>query len=174
MLNLISRFECLEGLDLGLLRSLSSDELRRILCWLVGSVPSDESSAEDTGDIGTCTGASSQAGDEALTEEFRLKHLEPHSGQLKSFGCANVTADHINLVSMCYNLTSLVLCDVTQSCSLALVKQLNQLKNLVLQSLVSLMQNDSNSQSADILKCIFHYFISHTQQTVLFTYLRGN
>ncbi|GFG37211.1 hypothetical protein Cfor_05619 [Coptotermes formosanus] len=132
ILNLISRFECLEELNLSLLRPLSGDELKEILCWLVGIVPSQKLSAENTGDIPTCTGASSQANDEALVEEFRRKHPAGRSEQLKSFGCTDARFEHINLICKFCNLTSLFLCDVVPSCSLTPLKYLNQLKNFAL------------------------------------------
>ena len=58
--NLISRFECVEELNLIMLSFINSVDLQRILCWLVGRIPSRESSSQNSGDIPTHTGVSSQ------------------------------------------------------------------------------------------------------------------
>lgn len=65
-------------------------------------------------------------------EDIFRHHSLRHSGQLKSFSCANVRDEHMDLICMFYNLTSLVLCDVTPSCSLAPLTFLKRLKNLTL------------------------------------------
>lgn len=130
--NLISRFDHLEELNLSLLRFLSSDDLEVILYWLFGFLPLYTLPSQKTGVTATLAVASSQTHKQALMEDlFRNRPLR-HSGQLKSFGCANARDQHIDLICMFYNLTSLVLCDVTPSCSLASLSYLNRLKNLTL------------------------------------------
>jgi len=130
--NLISRFENLEELNLSLLLFLSSDDLEVILYWLFGFLPLYTSPSQKPGGSATLAGTSSHTHKEALKEElFRIRPLR-HSGQLKSFGCSNARDEHIDLICMCYNLTSLVLCDVTPSCSLVALRYLNRLKNLTL------------------------------------------
>jgi len=130
--NLISRFEYLEELNLSLLLFLSSDDLEVILYWLFGFLPLYTLTSQKPGGNATLTAASSQMHKEALMEElFRCRPLRD-SGQLKSFGCANVRGEHIDLICMFYNLASLALCDVTPSCSLVALRYLNRLKNLTL------------------------------------------
>jgi len=130
--NFISRFEHLEELNLSLLCFLSSDDLEVILYWLFGFLPLYTLPSQKPGGTATLAGASSQTHKEALMEElFRSRPLR-HSGQLKSFGCANPRDEHIDLICMFYNLTSLVLFDVTPSCSLVALRHLNLLKNLTL------------------------------------------
>ena len=130
--NLISRFEYVEELNLSLLRFLSSDDLEVILYWLFGFLPFYTLPSQKPGGSATLAEASSQTHKEALMEDlFRNRPLR-HSGQLKSFGCANAREEHIDLISMFYNLTSLVLCDVTPSCSLAALRHLSRLKKLAL------------------------------------------
>ena len=130
--NLISRFDYLEELNLSLLRFLSSDDLEVILYWLFGFLPFYTLPSQNTGGTVTLAMASSLTHKEALMEDiFRNRPLR-HSEQLKSFGCANARDEHIDLICMFYNLTSLVLCDVTPSCSLASLRYLNRLQNLTL------------------------------------------
>ena len=130
--NLISRFEYLEELNLSLLRFLSNDDLEVILYWLFGFLPLYRSPSQKPGVTSTLSETSSQTHKEALMADlFRNRPLR-HSGQLKSFGCANARVEHIDLICMFYNLTSLVLCDLTPSCSLLALRYLNRLKNLTL------------------------------------------
>jgi len=51
---------------------------------------------------------------------------------LKSFGCSNVIDPHINLISQFYNLTSLVLSNVSRVRTLAPLRHLKMLKNFTL------------------------------------------
>jgi len=130
--NLISRFEYLEELNLSLLRFLSSDDLLVILYWLFGFLPLYTLPSQKTGGTAKLAEASSQTHKEVLMEDlFRNRPLR-NSGQLKSFGCANARNEHIDLICMFYNLTSLVLSNITPSCSLAALRYLNRLKNLTL------------------------------------------
>ena len=130
--NLISRFECVEELNLVMVTFINSADLQRILCWLVGLVPAGRPSSQTSGDNPTLTGASSQTSKETLVDEQFRNPPVRNSGQLKSFGCANVTDEHINLICMFYNLTTLIICDVIRPCSLAPLRSLNQLKNFTL------------------------------------------
>ena len=130
--NLISRFEYLEELNLSLLRFLSGDDLEVILYWLFGFLPFYTLPSQKPGSTATLSEASSRTHKEALMEDLFQNRPLRHSGQLKSFGCANATDEHIDLISMFYNLKSLVLCDVTPSCSLAALRCLNRLTNLTL------------------------------------------
>lgn len=130
--NLISRFESVEELNLIMLSFINSVDLQRILCWLVGRIPSGKSSSQNSGDIPTHTGVSSQTREEELVDEQLPNPPGRHSGQLKSFGCANVTEEHINSICMFFNLTSLIISDVLPPCSLTPLRHLNQLKNLTL------------------------------------------
>jgi hypothetical protein len=129
---LISRFERVEELNLIMLSFINSADLRRILCWLLGRIPSSASSSQNPEDIPKHTGVSSQTREEELVDEQLRNPPGRHSGQLKSFGCANVTDQHISLICLFYNLTSLIISDVIPPCSLAPLKCLNQLKNLTL------------------------------------------
>jgi hypothetical protein len=174
--HLVSRFECVEDLNLTMLSFINNADLQRILCWLVGRIPSSVPSSQNSGDIATDTGASSQTkatdtetssqtkaidtgassqtkatdtaassqtkatdtgatsqtNEDSLLDEQLQNPPRRHSGQLKSFGCANVTDEHINLISTFYNLTSLIISDVILPCSLTPLRHLNQLKNLTL------------------------------------------
>lgn len=130
--NIISRFECVEELNLTMLSFINNVDLQRLLCWLVGRIPSPNSSSQNSGDIPTHTGVSSQTREEESVDEQIRNPPRRHSGQLKSFGCANVTDEHINSICMFYNLTSLIISDVLPPCSLAPLRRLNQLKNLTL------------------------------------------
>ena len=130
--DLISRFEGVEELNLTMLSFINTADLQRILSWLVGRIPSSNSSSQNSGDIPTNTGASSQTPEDDVVDE-QLRNLpERHSGQLKSFGCANVTDEHINLICMFYNLTSLIISDVIPPCPLTPLRSLNHLKDLTL------------------------------------------
>ena len=130
--DLISRFECVEELNLIMLSFINSADLQRILCWLIGRIPSRKSSSQNSGDVTTHTGVSSQTREEESVDEQLRNPPGRHPGQLKSFGCANVTDEHISLICMFCNLTSLIISDVMPPCSLAPLRSLNQLKNLTL------------------------------------------
>ena len=130
--DLISRFEFVEELNLIMLSFINSVDLQRILCWLVGRIPPRKASSQNSGDIPTNSGVPSPTREEESVDEQLRSPPERHSGQLKSFGCANVTFEHISLISKFYNLTSLIISDAMPPCSLAPLRSLNQLKNLTL------------------------------------------
>ena len=129
---LISRFECVEELNLIMLSFINGADMQRILCWLVGGIPSRNASSQNSGDIPTHAGVSSEKREDELVDEQLRSPPERHSGQLKSFGCANVTNEHVSLIGKFYNLTSLIISDAMPPCSLTPLSRLNQLKNLTL------------------------------------------
>jgi len=128
----ISRFQYLEELNLSRMRNLPENELQRILLWLAGVLPSDEESLEETEDISAHSAGSSQ--DSGNTSAAGSSPTFPTRcpGLLKSFGCSNVIDPHINLISQFYNLTSLVLSNVSRVRTLAPLRHLKMLKNFTL------------------------------------------
>jgi hypothetical protein len=130
--NLISRFENLVEVNLSLLRSLSSDDLKVILYWLNGLIPLYRLYTHNNGDIPVRPEVPPEGSEDKLLKAYRRKHAARHSGQLRSFGCANVTDEFVDLICMFYNLTSLALCDVASPCSLMPLTQLKRLKNFTL------------------------------------------
>ncbi|GFG37358.1 hypothetical protein Cfor_07546, partial [Coptotermes formosanus] len=130
--NLISRFEYLEEVNLSQLRSLSSDDLKVILYWLNGLIPLYRLFTQNNGDISRQPLDPPEGSEDKLLEVYGRKHAPRDSGQLKSFGCANVTEEYVDLICMFYNLTSLILCDVRSPCSLLPLTQLKLLQDFTL------------------------------------------
>ena len=166
----ISRFKYLEELNLSRIRNLPENELQRILLWLAGVLPSEESSEEREDILAYSASSSQESGNTSAAESSRtlpaccpgaessrtLPARCPDAessrtlparcpgaessrtlrarcpGLLKSFGCSNAIDPHINLISQFYNLTSLVLANVSRVRTLAPLSHLKMLKNFTL------------------------------------------
>jgi len=128
----ISRFKYLEELNLSRMRNLPENELQRILLWLAGVLPADEESPEKTEDILAHSASSSQDSGKASAAESSPTFPARCPGLVKSFGCSNAIDPHVNLISQFYNLTSLVLSNVSRVRTLAPLSHLKMLKNFTL------------------------------------------
>ena len=128
----ISSFQHLEELNLSRMRNLPENELQRILLWLAGVLPSDEERSEETKDSLARSAGSSQDSGNTSTAESSRTFPARCPGLLTSFGCSNTIDPHINLISQFYNLTSLVLSNVSRVRTLAPLRHLQMLKNFTL------------------------------------------
>jgi hypothetical protein len=128
----ISRFQCLEELNLSRMLYLPDNELQRILLWLTGVLPSDGESSEETEDMLAHRAGSSQDSGNTSAAESSPTFPARCPGLLKSFGCANALDAHIKLISKFYNLTSLVLSSLSRVRTLAPLGSLKMLKNFTL------------------------------------------
>jgi hypothetical protein len=123
----ISRFQCLEELNLSRMIYLPDVELQRILSWLTGVVPTDESAEETAQRAGLW-----QDSGIASCAESPPTFPPCCPGLLTSFGCANAKESHIIFISKFYNLTSLVLSSLLRVKTLAPLESLKMLKNFAL------------------------------------------
>jgi hypothetical protein len=125
-------FEYLEELNLTRHGVLPESDLKCILSWLAGISPFRGKRPKGTDSFQSHNVGCSQ--DDGKTSAAEGSRTSPTrcAGQLKSFGCLYVRDQHTEMISIFYSLTSLVLSDLTELCSLAPLRHLRVLWNFTL------------------------------------------
>jgi len=123
----VTMFKYLEELNLTRHGVLPESDLKRILSWLAGISPFRGKRPKEADSFQAHTVGCSQDGGNTSADEGSRMSPTRSPGQLTSFGCLKVRDQHIEMISVFYNLTFLVLCDLTELCLLAPLRHLRVL-----------------------------------------------